>query len=69
MLSGSRLKGLTTASGLWVTAGLGMGLVLGCMGFRLSLTVLVLLVLNFWIYYRKTTLKISEKNDHTDQES
>ena len=45
MLQGSRLLGLTTAGGLWVTAGIGMAAGFGFYGLAVITTLLVLFVL------------------------
>lgn len=45
MLYGSQLRGLTTAGGLWVTAGIGMAAGFGFHGLALMVTILVLLIL------------------------
>ena len=66
MLSGSRLKGLTTASGLWVTAGIGMAAGFGLYGLSIISTFLVLLILIFVNILEKPLLKISEKENHKD---
>jgi len=44
MLQGSRLLGLTTAGGLWVTAGIGMAAGFGFYGLAILTTLLVLFV-------------------------
>ena len=44
MLQGSRLKGLTTASGLWITAGIGMASGFGFFGLAVIATILILFV-------------------------
>lgn len=44
MLQGSRLKGLTTASGLWITAGIGMAAGLGFFQLAIITTILILFV-------------------------
>ncbi|HEV7701881.1 MAG TPA: MgtC/SapB family protein [Candidatus Paceibacterota bacterium] len=44
MLYGSQLRGLTTAGGLWVMAGIGMAAGFGFFGLAIVSTVLVLLV-------------------------
>jgi putative Mg2+ transporter-C (MgtC) family protein len=67
ILSGSRLKGLTTASGLWVTAGIGMAAGFGLSGLAIISTVLVLLILVFVYILEKPLLKISEKDIPTNQ--
>ncbi|MDE2399895.1 MAG: MgtC/SapB family protein [Patescibacteria group bacterium] len=45
MLYGSQLRGLTTAGGLWVTAGIGMAAGFGSYNLAFIVTILVLLVL------------------------
>jgi len=45
ILQGNRLLGLTTAGGLWVTAGIGMATGFGFYGLAIFTTVVVLLVL------------------------
>ena len=45
MLYGSQLRGLTTAGGLWVTAGIGMAAGFGFYSLATIVTVLVLLIL------------------------
>lgn len=64
ILSGSRLKGLTTASGLWVTAGVGMAAGFGLYGIAITSTVLILLILVFVNILERPLLKISENNNH-----
>lgn len=44
ILEGSRLKGLTTASGFWVTAGIGMAAGFGLFDLAIIATVFVLLI-------------------------
>lgn len=44
MLQGSHLKGLTTASGLWITAGIGMATGFGFYSLAIITTILVLFV-------------------------
>lgn len=44
MLQGSRLKGLTTASGLWITSGIGMAAGFGFFRLAIISTVLILFV-------------------------
>ncbi|HNW71808.1 MAG TPA: MgtC/SapB family protein [Candidatus Paceibacterota bacterium] len=67
ILEGSRLKGLTTAGGLWVTAGIGMAAGFGLFGLATISTVLVLLILIFVYILEKPLLKISEKNDTAEK--
>lgn len=44
MLQGSRLKGLTTASGLWITAGIGMAAGFGFFKLAVITTILILFI-------------------------
>ena len=44
MLQGSRLRGLTTASGLWITAGIGMAAGFGFFSLAIIATILILFV-------------------------
>ncbi len=44
MVHGSQLRGLTTAGGLWVTAGVGMAAGLGLYSLALIVTVLLLMI-------------------------
>ena len=67
ILSGSRLKGLTTASGLWVTAGIGMAAGFGLYGLSIVSTFLVLLILIFVNILEKPLLKISEKENNFEK--
>ena len=50
ILEGSRLKGLTTASGFWVTAGIGMAAGFGFFDLAIITTLFVLLILLFYIF-------------------
>lgn len=59
MLYGSRLRGLTTAGGLWVTAGIGMAAGLGFYSLAMIITVLVLLILILVNIFEKPIKKIS----------
>lgn len=59
MLYGSRLRGLTTAGGLWVTAGIGMAAGLGLYSLAVIITVLVLLILILVNIFEKPIRKIS----------
>ena len=61
MLQGSRLKGLTTAVGFWVTAGIGMAAGFGFYSLALIVTVLVLLILTLVNILEKPIRKISEE--------
>ncbi len=68
MLSGNRLKGLTTAGGLWVTAGIGMAAGFGLFGISIISTILVLLILIFVNILEKPLYKISDKNNFDNNE-
>lgn len=63
MLYGSRLRGLTTAGGLWVTAGIGMAAGFGFYSLALIVTVLVLLILILVNIIEKPIRRISEEID------
>ncbi|MBI2631231.1 MgtC/SapB family protein [Candidatus Nomurabacteria bacterium] len=62
MLYGSQLRGLTTAGGLWVMAGIGMAAGFGFFGLAFIVTVLVLLILILVNIIEKPIRKISEEN-------
>jgi putative Mg2+ transporter-C (MgtC) family protein len=66
MLRDNRLLGLTTAGGLWVTAGIGMAAGFGFFGLALIVTILVLLVLIVVNILEKPIKKISDKMDKTN---
>jgi len=63
MIYGSRLRGLTTAGGLWVTAGIGMAAGFGFYSLALIVTILVLLILILVNIFEKPIRKISEEID------
>lgn len=63
ILQGSRLIGLTTASGLWVTAGIGMAAGFGFFNIALITTILVLFVLIIVNIFEKPIRKMSEEID------
>jgi putative Mg2+ transporter-C (MgtC) family protein len=63
MLYGSQLRGLTTAGGLWVTAGIGMAAGFGFYNLAIIVTVLVLLILIIINIIEKPIRKISEEID------
>jgi putative Mg2+ transporter-C (MgtC) family protein len=60
MVYGSQLRGLTTAGGLWVTAGIGMAAGFGFYSLALIITVLVLLILILVNILERPIRKISE---------
>jgi len=62
MLQDSKLKGLTTASGLWVTAGIGMAAGFGLYGLAIIATIFILLVFVAMIIIERPIRKISEEN-------
>ena len=57
---GNRLTGLTTASGLWVTAGIGMATGFGFFNLAIISTVLVLLILVAMNIFENPIKKISD---------
>ena len=63
MLQGSRLKGLTTAGGLWVTAGIGMAAGFGFFGLAFFSTILVLMIFILLNILERPIRKISEEMD------
>jgi len=63
MLQGSRLHGLTTAGGLWVTAGIGMAAGAGFFDLALIATILVLLILTLVNIFEKPIRKITGETD------
>ncbi len=62
MLYGSQLRGLTTAGGLWVMAGIGMAVGFGFYSLSVIVTVLVLLILTLVNILEKPIRKIAEDN-------
>lgn len=63
ILQGNRLLGLTTAGGLWVTAGIGMASGFGFYNLAFIATLLVLFVLVVVYFFEKPIRKISEDID------
>lgn len=63
MLQGSRLLGLTTAGGLWVTAGIGMAAGFGFFGLAFVATFLVLMIFTLLNIIEKPIRKISEERE------
>lgn len=63
MIYGSRLRGLTTAGGLWVTAGIGMAAGFGFFSLSIIVTALVLLVLTMVNIIEKPIRKIYEEKE------
>lgn len=62
MFRDSRTRGLTTASGLWVTAGIGMASGFGLFDIAIIATVLVLFIFIVMNIIEKPILKISDGN-------
>jgi putative Mg2+ transporter-C (MgtC) family protein len=60
MVYGSQLRGLTTAGGLWVTAGIGMAAGLGFYDLAFVVTILVLFILILVNILERPIRKISE---------
>lgn len=63
ILYGSQLRGLTTASGLWVMAGIGMAAGFGFYGLAIITTILVLGVLTIVNIFEKPIRRISDTLD------
>ncbi len=63
MFRDSRTRGLTTAGGLWVTAGVGMAAGSGLYGMAVIVTILVVLILTFVNILEKPIRRISEGID------
>jgi putative Mg2+ transporter-C (MgtC) family protein len=64
ILQGNRLMGLTTAGGLWVTAGVGMAAGFGFYSLAVIATVLVLFILVAVYRFEQPLRKISEEVEH-----
>ncbi|MFA5095121.1 MAG: MgtC/SapB family protein [Candidatus Paceibacterota bacterium] len=62
IFSGSRLRGLTTAGGLWVTAGIGMACGFGLFNLAIISSVLVLFIFIVLNIFEKPIIKISDEN-------
>lgn len=60
IFQGNRVLGLTTAGGLWVTAGIGMTVGFGLIGLATATTVLVFFVLVVVNFFEKPLEKISK---------
>ncbi|MDP2789294.1 MAG: MgtC/SapB family protein [bacterium] len=63
ILQGNRLLGLTTAGGLWVTAGIGMASGFGFFNLAVIATILVLFILIVVYFFEKPLRKISDEID------
>jgi len=62
ILHGNRLLGLTTAGGLWVTAGIGMAAGFGLFSLAIISTILVLLIFVVMNIFERPIRKISDEN-------
>jgi len=60
IFQGSHLKGLTTAGGLWVTAGIGMATGFGLLGIAAFSTILVFFILVVVYVFEEKVRKVSE---------
>lgn len=65
MLHGSQLRGLTTASGLWVTAGVGIAAGFGLYSLAIISAILVLLIFTAMNILEKPIIKISDEMDQS----
>ena len=68
ILEGSRLKGLTTASGFWVTAGIGMAVGFGFFDLAIITTLFVLLIFIILYILEKPIIE-SVKNNINQNEN
>lgn len=66
MLRGSYITGLTTASGLWVTAGIGMAIGFGFYTLAISSTILVLCIFVLMSIFERPIRKIVDENKRED---
>lgn len=66
MLRGSYITGLTTASGLWVTAGIGMAVGFGFYTLAISSTILVLCIFVLMSIFERPIRKIVDENKRED---
>jgi putative Mg2+ transporter-C (MgtC) family protein len=67
IFQGSRLTGLTTAGGLWVTAGIGMASGSGLLGIAIVCTVLVMFVFLFFNLLENPIRRLSEKEENEEK--
>ena len=63
MLQGSKLKGLTTAGGLWVTAGIGVAAGFGLFSIAFISTILVLMIFILINIFENPLRKMSDDMD------
>jgi putative Mg2+ transporter-C (MgtC) family protein len=66
MFRDSQTRGLTTASGLWVTAGIGMATGFGLFSLAIISVILVLFIFIVMNIFEKPIRKISDKNENLD---
>jgi putative Mg2+ transporter-C (MgtC) family protein len=66
ILQGNRLKGLTTAGGFWVTAGIGMAVGFGLFNLAILTTVFVLLVFVLVSMLERPIIKMIEKREQAE---
>lgn len=66
ILQGNRLKGLTTAGGFWVTAGIGMAAGFGLFNLAILTTVFVLLIFVVVSMMEKPIIRMVEKRDQAE---
>ncbi len=64
ILQGNRLLGLTTAGGLWVTAGIGMAAGFGFFSLAVIATLLILFVLIVVYKFEQPIRRLSEDNEN-----
>ncbi len=67
ILQGNKLVGLTTAGGLWVTAGIGMAAGFGFFSLAIISTVLVLFIFIAMNIFEKPIKKMADHNGNGDQ--
>lgn len=63
VLEGSHLRGLTTASGLWVTAGIGMAVGFSLYNIAIITTIFVLVIFVLFSLLERPIKKIADKNN------
>jgi len=68
ILEGNKLKGLTTASGFWVTAGIGMAAGFGFFSLAIIVTLLVLLIFTALYLLEKPIKKIAQRNRSSSED-
>ncbi len=67
VFQGSKLRGLTTAGGLWVVAGIGMASGFGLFTVAITTTILVLLILVAMNILEKPIRNISDFDNETEE--